>query len=260
MRTLSEHLNTIKVFLSNKERWERDWDNNRKTGYSSGSLMNELAGIWGAGSKKEYPAAYACVARAIMDLYGEEIKKSQLGTYGYQGLSQADWEPGDIVYATEGKRAINNTLSETTIKPKTLLSSVPYVPKGHNNAPTFAVKNKSLRIEFFDKREDVVAAALIAYGSHPDWETSIKYPYGISTQDKRDVVDFILRGVNPYASQRIWFLDKANPNFPLSWAKLIEAYPNCIGTYVLCLEDKGPQFVTNGLNEELIKENSLLRS
>jgi hypothetical protein len=69
--TLVEHLTKIKEHLSNKERWEEYWENNKVTGYSSGSLANTLGGIWG--DKQKYAAAYDCVSRAINDLVPDLI-------------------------------------------------------------------------------------------------------------------------------------------------------------------------------------------
>jgi hypothetical protein len=92
MNTLADRLIGIRDHLSDKETWEKLWEANRVTGYSSGSLMNDLSGIFVTGGKREYPAAFACVSRAIMDLYGDQIKSFPPKTMGYQGLQEMDWE------------------------------------------------------------------------------------------------------------------------------------------------------------------------
>jgi len=71
MKTLVEHLIAIREHLSDKERWEECYDNNKITGYCSGSLGNDLAGVWNAGDNIHYAAAYDCVAKAINNLFGD---------------------------------------------------------------------------------------------------------------------------------------------------------------------------------------------
>jgi hypothetical protein len=93
MKTLAEHLINVKRHLSDRERWEKNWESNRITGYSSGSLANDIGGIFGAGFKKEYPAAYECLARAISDLYLEELNKLPATTrLGYHTVVVDGWE------------------------------------------------------------------------------------------------------------------------------------------------------------------------
>jgi len=80
MKTAKDHLIEIKNHLSDKERWEELWESNRITGYSSGSLENSLAGIWCTSygtDKAAYPAAYACVGRAILKICGSDIISSK---------------------------------------------------------------------------------------------------------------------------------------------------------------------------------------
>jgi hypothetical protein len=99
MKSVAEHLISIRDFLADKERWETNYINNRASGYSSGSLSNGLAGIWCASDKKSYPPAYRCVAQAIDDLFGERVRN----TYAYrqytshlQPLDEYQAEPEDI--------------------------------------------------------------------------------------------------------------------------------------------------------------------
>lgn len=68
MKSLVDELVYVKGHLSNKERWETNKKNNKITGYSSGSLMNTLGGIWNNQDQRNYVAAYDCVQRAILDL------------------------------------------------------------------------------------------------------------------------------------------------------------------------------------------------
>ena len=76
MKSLAEHLIEIKKHLSSKERWEECWENNKITGYSSGSLSNTLGGLWSPEGRNHYRPAYDCVARAIIFLFGP-IKESR---------------------------------------------------------------------------------------------------------------------------------------------------------------------------------------
>lgn len=80
--SLVESLTKIKEHLSDKERWETNWENNKITGYSSGSLSNDLGGLWNAGDKYHYRAAYDCVARAIVSIFGP-IKESKRAIIGH---------------------------------------------------------------------------------------------------------------------------------------------------------------------------------
>lgn len=77
MKSTKDHLIEIRKFLSDKDRWEECWENNRITGYCSGSLGNSLEGIWctsyGIG-KAAYPQAYACVGKAILHICGDVIR------------------------------------------------------------------------------------------------------------------------------------------------------------------------------------------
>ena len=69
--TLVEHLIKVREHLSNKERWETNWENNKVTGYASGSLLNTLGGLWDSKNNSNYAAAHDCVARAIKTLFGQ---------------------------------------------------------------------------------------------------------------------------------------------------------------------------------------------
>jgi hypothetical protein len=80
MKSAKDHLIDIQKHLSDKERWEELWESNRITGYSSGSLSNDLAGIWCTSKgtdKAAYPAAYACVGKAIIDICGTSIRNTK---------------------------------------------------------------------------------------------------------------------------------------------------------------------------------------
>jgi hypothetical protein len=85
MKSLADHLIEIKKHLSDKERWETDWNNNRVSGYTSGSLESDLGGLWNVGYKKDVPAVFYCTARAIHHLYGN------LHYYRYHYVS---WDHG----------------------------------------------------------------------------------------------------------------------------------------------------------------------
>lgn len=75
MKTLTDHLDKIKQHLSDKNFWERCYKNNKITGYCSGSLDHDLSYIWSSNGK-HYAAAYDCVARAILDIHGSEIRNT----------------------------------------------------------------------------------------------------------------------------------------------------------------------------------------
>jgi hypothetical protein len=70
MKTLVEHLIYVRDHLSDKERYQTNWINNKVTGYTSGSLGGTLAGIWNSKNNSNYVAAHHCVAMAIEHLYG----------------------------------------------------------------------------------------------------------------------------------------------------------------------------------------------
>jgi len=73
MKSLTDHLIAIKDHLSYKDYWEECHKNNKVTGYSSGSIDNDLAYIWSCNGY-HYVAAYDCIARAVLDIHGEEIR------------------------------------------------------------------------------------------------------------------------------------------------------------------------------------------
>ena len=75
MKSLTEHIVDIKNHLSDKLMWEECHANNKVTGYCSGDLDNDLAYIWSSYGP-HYVAAYDCVARAILDVHGPEIRET----------------------------------------------------------------------------------------------------------------------------------------------------------------------------------------
>lgn len=87
---LHELLSRVKKELSNKEVWEKYWESNKLSGYSSGSLMNSLGGLYTSQHRMSYPAGYVCVARAIRELYQFEIDRLPIKAVSFQLV--ADWE------------------------------------------------------------------------------------------------------------------------------------------------------------------------
>jgi len=70
MSKLVDALINVKTHLSNKKRWERNWEDNKVTGFSSGSLLNTLGGLYNSKDNSLYMAAHDCVAQAIKQLFG----------------------------------------------------------------------------------------------------------------------------------------------------------------------------------------------
>lgn len=87
MKSLTEHLVDIKNHLSDKNRWEEDHKNNKVTGYCSGDLDNDIAYIWSSYGP-HYVAAYDCIARAIIDVHGTEIRDTP--TYALHSYVNCD--------------------------------------------------------------------------------------------------------------------------------------------------------------------------
>ena len=73
MNTLVDYLEKLKAHLSDKERWEECFENNKRSGYSSGSLENDIGNLYD-GQTMNYRVGYDCLARAIIDIHGEDIR------------------------------------------------------------------------------------------------------------------------------------------------------------------------------------------
>lgn len=96
MKTLTEHLVDIKNHLSDKDRWEEDHKNNKVTGYLSGDLDNDIAYIWSSNGS-HYVAAYDCIARAILEVHGPEIRDTAAyARHRYANLKEAKFRADEV--------------------------------------------------------------------------------------------------------------------------------------------------------------------
>jgi len=84
MKDLVSALIDVREHLSDKERWETNWVNNKATGYTSGSLGGTLAGLWDSKNNSTYVAAHHCVVMAITHLFGS-LKMSRPVTFVNEG-------------------------------------------------------------------------------------------------------------------------------------------------------------------------------
>ena len=96
MKTLAEILIEIKENLSDQVAWQRGWEANKiSLAKVHKSLRFELANIYRRNNEDRinYPRAYACVARAIKDLFEKDLQDLPSKTIAWQaGVSLDDWK------------------------------------------------------------------------------------------------------------------------------------------------------------------------
>jgi len=170
-----------------------------------------------------------------------------------------------VIYLPKG---VSPNLSESTLKPKTLFANpapepFTYIPKGNNNDANgdFKEHKYQIKIDICSSEKEAIETARTIYGNDDDWKTHKSYVGHVSQNEfGNDICRSILDGTLPSARTIMFHMDSYHPSRKDSWDALIAVHPEYQGKFLVCSKANGKstQIIITGVNEELIKEKSLL--